>query len=166
MLLPWLSWWVGQILAHADCNLEITPNEEFLKNMTASPCCQPHSAPCPNGFPGMESIFSPLSALQGVQPARPSLPPLLFFYPFTPPPLHPPPPPPTLIGRWLVLEKRNHNHCFCSYFKVVRCTGSAHRMGKWVWLNWHFKKKIIPAQMPIFFVNVVFHLFLHIFFPN
>lgn len=51
--------------AHADCNLEITPNEEFLKNMAAALCCQLHTAPCPNGFPGMESIFPPFLPCRG-----------------------------------------------------------------------------------------------------
>lgn len=71
--------------AHADCNLEITPNEEFLKNMAAALCLQLHSVPFPNGFPGMESIFPPFCPAGG--PA--SQPPHLFAA-LTPPTYIPP----------------------------------------------------------------------------
>lgn len=97
--------------AHADCNLEITPNEEFLKNTAATLCCQLHAAPGPNGFPGMESIF-PLFCPTG-GPASQALPPSLLRS--HPPPVSPtlhPPPGSTNWGR-LVLVKRSHNHCFC-----------------------------------------------------
>lgn len=69
--------------AHADCNLEITPNEEFLKNMAAARCRRHHTAPCPNGFPGIESIHPPSRPAGG--PASlalsPSLPPLRSPHP-------------------------------------------------------------------------------------
>ena len=94
--------------AHADCNLEITPNEEFLK--TRRPLCAASSAP----FPALMDFlvwnpFPPpvLSALQGVWLARPSLPPSS-----TPTPSSPSHTNSTNWGR-LVLMKRIHNHCFC-----------------------------------------------------
>lgn len=94
--------------AHADCNLEITPNEEFLKNMAAARCRRHHTAPCPNGFPGIESIRPPLSPCRGSSKPGPlSLPPTLALTL-----LHPHPLLSTNWG-WLVLVKRSHNHCFC-----------------------------------------------------
>lgn len=83
--------------AHADCNLEITPNEEFLKNTATALCCQLHATPCPNGFPGMESIFPPFCPAGGpASQALPlSLPPALIS-----PTLQPLTPTPLIEGDW------------------------------------------------------------------
>lgn len=82
--------------AHADCNLEITPNEEFFKNMAAALCLQLHSVPFPNGFPGMESIFPPFCPAGGPASQPPPPPSLCCSYPPTLHTSHPPPSP--LIG--------------------------------------------------------------------
>lgn len=85
--------------AHADCNLEITPNEEFFKNMAAALCLQQHSVLFPNGFPGMESIFPPFCPAGG--PAS-QPPPHLFAALTAPPNLHTShlPPSPLIGGDW------------------------------------------------------------------